>query len=149
MGEQFARLHQAKRDQVKWIMRKAKVWLDRIDSRAFKRSSRVSSLIVSSEESSNLCNFASLPSSFLVLIWHLSLCGFRACRYLQYKLKFIKNGFHMHSPLCFRYWRFYRFIVFREVKPFIIWFYPPLLDYDVSVQKVVELVVVIPTSPSS
>jgi hypothetical protein len=37
----------------------------------------------------------------------------------------------------------------REVKPFIIWFYPPLLDYDVSMDEVVELVVVIPTSPRS
>jgi hypothetical protein len=34
----------------------------------------------------------------------------------------------------------------REVKPFIIWFYPPWLDYDVSLHKVVELVVMIPTS---
>jgi hypothetical protein len=37
----------------------------------------------------------------------------------------------------------------REVKPFIIWFYPPLLDYDVSMDEVVELVVVIPISPKS
>jgi hypothetical protein len=37
----------------------------------------------------------------------------------------------------------------REVKPFIIWFYPPLLNYDVSLHKVVELFVVIPTSPRS
>jgi hypothetical protein len=37
----------------------------------------------------------------------------------------------------------------REVKPFIIWFYTPLLDYDVSMDEVVELVVVIPTSPRS
>jgi hypothetical protein len=37
----------------------------------------------------------------------------------------------------------------REVNPFIIWFYPPWLDYDVSLHKVVELVVVIPMSPRS
>jgi hypothetical protein len=37
----------------------------------------------------------------------------------------------------------------RGVKPFIIWFYPPLLDYDVSMDEVVELVVVISTSPRS
>jgi hypothetical protein len=37
----------------------------------------------------------------------------------------------------------------REIKPFIICFYPPLLDYDVSMDEVVELVVVIPTSPRS
>jgi hypothetical protein len=33
-------------------------------------------------------------------------------------------------PVCLR----------REVKPFIIWFYPPWLDYDVSMDEVVELV---------
>jgi hypothetical protein len=37
----------------------------------------------------------------------------------------------------------------REVKPFIIWFCPHLLDYDVSMDEVVYLVVVIPTSPRS
>jgi hypothetical protein len=37
----------------------------------------------------------------------------------------------------------------RDVKPFIIWFYPPWLDYDVSLHKVVDLIVVIPTSPRS
>jgi hypothetical protein len=36
--------------------------------------------------------------------------------------------------------------LFREVKPFIIWFYTPLLDYDVSMHGFVELVIVIPTS---
>jgi hypothetical protein len=42
-------------------------------------------------------------------------------------------------PVCLR----------REVKSFIIWFYPPWLDYDVSLHRVIELVVVIPTSPRS
>jgi hypothetical protein len=42
-------------------------------------------------------------------------------------------------PVCLR----------REVRPFIIWFYPPWLYYDVSLHKVVELVVVIATSPRS
>jgi hypothetical protein len=42
-------------------------------------------------------------------------------------------------PVCLR----------REVKPFIIWFYPPWLDHDVSLHKVVEIVVVIPMSPRS
>jgi hypothetical protein len=37
----------------------------------------------------------------------------------------------------------------REVKPFFIWFYPPWLDYDVSMHRLVELVVVIPTSHRS
>jgi hypothetical protein len=36
-----------------------------------------------------------------------------------------------------------------EFKPFIIWFYPHWLDYDVSLHKVVDIVVVIPTSPRS
>jgi hypothetical protein len=39
--------------------------------------------------------------------------------------------------------------LYTQVKPFIICFHPPLLDYDVSMDKVVELVVVIPTSRSS
>jgi hypothetical protein len=42
-------------------------------------------------------------------------------------------------PVCLR----------REVKPFIVWFYPPWLDYDVSLHKVVKIVVMIPTSPRS
>jgi hypothetical protein len=42
-------------------------------------------------------------------------------------------------PVCLR----------RKVKPFIIWFYPPWLDYDFSLHKVVELVVVIPMSQRS
>jgi hypothetical protein len=37
----------------------------------------------------------------------------------------------------------------REVKPFIIWFYPPWVKYYVSLHKVIELVVVTPTSPRS
>ena len=43
------------------------------------------------------------------LICFLSIGGFRACVYLHDKLKFIENGFHMHSHLRFRYWSFYRF----------------------------------------
>jgi hypothetical protein len=31
----------------------------------------------------------------------------------------------------------------------MLWFYPPLLDYDVSMDEVVEIVVVILTSPRS
>ena len=41
------------------------------------------------------------------------------------------------------------FHLFREVNPFIIWFYPPYLDYDVFVHNIEDLVLVIPTSPSS
>jgi hypothetical protein len=37
--------------------------------------------------------------------------------------------------------------LWREIKPFIIWFYPPLLWYDVSMDEAVELVMVIPMSP--
>ena len=36
---------------------------------------------------------------------------------------------------------------FIEVLPFYIWFYLPLLDYDVSMHDLTVLVVVIPTSP--
>ena len=50
--------------------------------------------------------FAYLASSFLVLIWPSSMCGFRACHDLQYKLKFIKKGFRMENLLRFWYWRF-------------------------------------------
>ena len=39
--------------------------------------------------------------------------------------------------------------LFREGLPFYIWFYPTLLDYDVSLYILVELVVTIPTSPRS
>jgi hypothetical protein len=39
--------------------------------------------------------------------------------------------------------------ILREVKTFIIWFYAPWLYYEVCLHKVVELVVVIPTSPRS
>ena len=45
--------------------------------------------------------------------------------------------------------RFYRFVFYREVIPFIIWFYPPLVDYDVSLHDLVELVILFETSPSS
>jgi hypothetical protein len=37
----------------------------------------------------------------------------------------------------------------KKGQPFIIWFYPPLLDYDVSTHGIVELVVVNPMSPRS
>jgi hypothetical protein len=77
------------------------------------------------------------------------MLGFRACVYVHDKFKFIKNGFRMKNLLCFWVWRFYWLIFYREVKYFIFWFYPPLLDYDVSLYEVVELVVAIKTSPSS
>ena len=37
----------------------------------------------------------------------------------------------------------------REVYLFPIWLDPPLLDYDFSLHNLVDLIVVIPTSPSS
>jgi hypothetical protein len=37
----------------------------------------------------------------------------------------------------------------KRGQTFIIWFYPPLLDYDISMHGIVELVVVNPTSPRS
>ena len=55
----------------------------------------------------------------------------------------------MNILLCFLCWRFYRFVIYREVKPFFIWFYPPMLDYDVSLHDFVELVIIFETSPSS
>ena len=38
-------------------------------------------------------------------------------------------------------------VVYREAKPFPIWFYLPWVDNDVSLHILVVLVVVIPTSP--
>ena len=40
-------------------------------------------------------------------------------------------------------------VLFREVKPFPIWFYLPLLDNDVSLHDLVELVVASSTSQRS
>ena len=86
-------------------------------------------------------------SPFLVLIWLIALWGFGACCDLHNKLKFTENGFRMKNLLRFRFWSFSRFIFYREVSPFYIWFYTPLLDYDVFLHHLVVLVVVIPTSP--
>ena len=47
------------------------------------------------------------------LIWFLSMRGPRACVYHHDKLKFIENGFHIHTPLRFRFWSFYRCFVSR------------------------------------
>ena len=38
-------------------------------------------------------------------------------------------------------------VLYTKVLPFFIWFYSPLLDYGVSLYIIVELFVVIPTSP--
>jgi hypothetical protein len=40
-------------------------------------------------------------------------------------------------------------LTLKRGQTFIIWFYPPLLDYDISMHSIVELVVVNPTSPRS
>ena len=46
--------------------------------------------------------FLPIPKSPLpIIIWLLSRCGFRACFDLQYKRKFIKNGFRMKDLLHF------------------------------------------------
>ena len=37
--------------------------------------------------------------------------------------------------------------LYREVLPFYIWFYPPMVNHDVCLYDLVKLVVVIPTSP--
>ena len=174
MGEKYVDLHQAKRNQERWstwedqvrhhlvkwnaqgkgmiligflfyrshvVSRETRL-LDR--HRTIKRGSRLS-FSVSVGESSNLCILAS--SSFLVLIWLISLWGFGACCDFHNKLKFTENGFRMKNLLYFRFWSFSRFIFYREVSPFYIWFYTPLLDYDVFLHHLVVLVVVIPTSP--
>ena len=46
-------------------------------------------------------------------------------------------------------WRIYRLFLFGEDLPFYIWFYSPLLDYDVSLHDLVELFIAVPTSPRS
>src|SRR3954462_905994 len=55
----------------------------------------------------------------------------------------------MHSLLRFQCWRFYWFVFLKEVKPFFIWLYPPLLDYYVFLYDLVELIVLFKTSPRS
>ena len=116
----------------------------KIDSRTIKRGSRSSILIVSFVESSNLCILAII---FIGSFWLLSMRVVGACHGLHDKPKFIENGFHMLLLLRFRFWRFCRIIFYREFLPFPIFFYAPLLDYDVSLHNLVVLVVTIPTSP--
>src|SRR3954471_5264205 len=55
----------------------------------------------------------------------------------------------MNFLLRFLCWRFYRFIFLIEVKPFVIWIYPPLLYYNVSLHDLLEIVVLFETSPRS
>ena len=87
-----------------------------------------------------------MQSSLLVLICLLSWCGLGACRSCHEKAKLTENGFHMRLLLRFLVLEVYRFVFLREVLPFSIWFYPPLLDYDVFLYIFVELIVMIPTS---
>ena len=51
-----------------------------------------------------------MQSSLLVLMWILSWCGLGACHACHDKAKVTENGLHLCLLLCFRYWRFYRFI---------------------------------------
>ena len=39
--------------------------------------------------------------------------------------------------------------LYTKILPFYIWFYSPLLDYDVSLYILVEIFIAIPTSPKS
>src|SRR4051812_29676772 len=55
----------------------------------------------------------------------------------------------MHFLLRFLCWRFYRFVFLIEVKPFVIWIYPTLLDYNVSLHDLLDLVVLFETSSRS
>ena len=80
-------------------------------------------------------------------LWCVYAWSCSACDYLRSKPKIIENGVRMENLLCFRFWRFYWLFIFRKVLPFYNWFYPPLLNYDVSLHDIVKLVVVIPTSP--
>ena len=55
----------------------------------------------------------------------------------------------MENLLRFWYLRFYRFVFYKEVLPFHIWFYDSLLDCDVCLHDLVVLFAAIPTSPRS
>ena len=92
---------------------------------------------------------SSLQSSLLVLICLLSWCGLGACRACHDKAKFTYKRFSYASPIAFLVLEVYRFVFHREVLPLSIWFYPPLLDYDVSLNLIVELVFTILTRPRS
>ena len=88
-------------------------------------------------------------SSFLVLVWLLSLWEFRACVHLHTKLQFIKNGFHINILLHFWCSRFYRFVFSKRGQTLSLWLPPHMMDYDVSLHNLEEFFVAIPTSPRS
>ena len=90
----------------------------RIGSRTIKRGSQMSNLIASTWELKPLHSWHHL---FLVVIWILSLWSFRACVILMASSS-SSNGFYTKILLRFESWRFYRFVPFSEVKPFILWF---------------------------
>ena len=118
----------------------------RIDSRTIKRGSRPSILIVSFVESSNLYILGIIfIGSYLALIvvwfWCLSC--------LSWQVQVHQRRLSYGSPIVFLVLEVYRFVSFREVLSFPIWFYPPLLDYDVYLYILVELVVTFLTSPRS
>ena len=102
-----------------------------------------------------VCLFWERSNSLLVVsssydgLWCVYAWYCRACDYLWNKSKIIENGVRMKNLLGSWYWRIYRLFFNRMVLPFPIWFYPSLLDYDVSLYILVELVVTISTSPRS
>ena len=81
------------------------------------------------------------------VLWCVYAWSFKACDYLRNKLKIIENGVRMKNLLGSWCWRIYRLFFNRDVLTFLIWFNPPLLNYDDSLHDLVKLVVVIPTSP--
>ena len=83
----------------------------------------------------------------MVLICLLSWCGLGACHACHDKAKFTENGFHMRLLFAFSVLEVYRFVFYREVLPFPIYFHNIFLDYDVSLHILIVLVVTIPTSP--
>jgi len=75
----------------------------RLDCRSIKEGSRVSRLIASFVESSNLCIFAFV---FLGSCLAFLCVSFRACGRVLDKLLVIENGLPLLHPLCFRCGRF-------------------------------------------
>ena len=87
--------------------------------------------------------------------WHIIFLGsylvllfvrFSACRDLHDKPRFTENGFRKKKLVAFSVLEVLLVLLYREIKPFPIWFYIPLLDNDVSLHIFVVLVVVISTS---
>ena len=113
----------------------------RIDSRTIKRGSRVSTFTVSFGESSNICIIGiiflgSYPWEDLELVLFSMTSSSSS-----------KTDCICHLYCVFDIGGFTGLSFIDRSKPFFIWFYPPQLDYDVSMHIVEGLVVAISTSP--